>query len=339
MAPDNEDFRLGIQKCHKTIQDSVSDRAIFMVPGAQILFKLLATASELQDDGLKGYVGKKKKSLSLKGLLTKMTNSPSGGGGLLDIAKASKAKAAGAAGAGAGGAKASAASAEKSTEGAAAGILANQVNLGGDVGMVDVGQLKAIELILGRSMPTFDAKTEHEKAIGDARTKAQKLFGDAKERSAAKKKEKIKTEDEDGDEVTKKPKKKVRESITQMMMKAELKTAEDEDQRQRKLKERKEKAEAAIERKNKAKTRVLTTSDRLLEDKVYLSMLAEGGIGVRADLPEDHINEDVAYEAKEALDFLNAREKFWDQLDLGSDTKRKMGKKDTKALESFRWLM
>lgn len=250
--------------------------------------------------------------------------------GLMDIAKASKAGGMAGAAAKAAPGQAAASGAEKSAG----------VNLGGDLGLVDVGQLQAIELILGRSMPTFDAKTEHEKAIGKAKTKAEKLFGDAKERSAAKKKEKNKPgEGEEDDENVKKPKKKVRESITQMMMKAELKMGQDEEERERKRKERKEKADAAIERRNKAKARVLTTSDRLLEDKVYLSMLAEGGIGVRADLPEDYINEDVAYEAKEALDFLNAREKFWDQLDLGSEAKRKLGKKDTKAVESFRWLM
>ena len=39
LAPDNEDFRLGIQKCHKTIQDTISDDSIFKIPGSQVLFK------------------------------------------------------------------------------------------------------------------------------------------------------------------------------------------------------------------------------------------------------------------------------------------------------------
>ena len=77
---------------------------------------------------------------------------------------------------------------------------------------------------------------------------------------------------------------------------------------------------------------------RLLEDKVYLSMLAEGGIGVRADIPEDNVNEEVAFEAKEALDFLNAREQFWDQLDLGSEN-QKNRKRESKTVGSLRWLM
>ena len=63
----------------------------------------------------------------------------------------------------------------------------------------------------------------------------------------------------------------------------------------------------------------------MLEDKVYLSMLAEGGIGARADLTDDYIKDDVAYEAKEALDFLDAREKFWDQLDLNKNLNSKKG--------------
>ena len=68
-------------------------------------------------------------------------------------------------------------------------------------------------------------------------------------------------------------------------------------------------------------------------------MLAEGGIGIRQDVAEDSINEDVSYEAKEALDFLNAREKFWDQLELGSENDRKGRKKETKTVGSLRWLM
>ena len=73
--------------------------------------------------------------------------------------------------------------------------------------------------------------------------------------------------------------------------------------------------------------------------QMYLSMLAEGGIGIRLDVSEDTINEDVAYEAKEALDFLNAREKFWDQLDLGSQNEHKGRRKETKTVGSLRWLM
>ena len=73
--------------------------------------------------------------------------------------------------------------------------------------------------------------------------------------------------------------------------------------------------------------------------QIYLSMLADGGIGIRVDVAEDIINEDVSYEAKEALDFLNSRENFWDQLELGSENERKGRKKANKTCGSLRWLM
>ena len=78
--------------------------------------------------------------------------------------------------------------------------------------------------------------------------------------------------DEDGNK--KKKKKKVKESITQMMMKAELKTADAEEEKERKKKEKQEKiAAAAAEREKKQKQkRVLTTNDRLLDDKVSISV-------------------------------------------------------------------
>ena len=57
--------------------------------------------------------------------------------------------------------------------------------------------------------------------------------------------------------------------------------------------------------------------------------LSEGG-------EEGALEEELACEAQEALEFLNGREKFWDQLDLGHQDKKK---KQQGALESFRWLM
>ena len=68
-------------------------------------------------------------------------------------------------------------------------------------------------------------------------------------------------------------------------------------------------------------------------------MLAEGGIGMRTDMPEDYINNEVSYEAKETIDFLNSREKFWDQLELGNQAKKKGKGKATKTVGSLRWLM
>ena len=68
-------------------------------------------------------------------------------------------------------------------------------------------------------------------------------------------------------------------------------------------------------------------------------MLAEGGIGIRSDMADDLINEEVSYEAKEAIDFLNSREKFWDQLELGSQNNQKGKQKETKTIGSLRLLM
>ena len=68
-------------------------------------------------------------------------------------------------------------------------------------------------------------------------------------------------------------------------------------------------------------------------------MLAEGGIGIRADMEDDLLNEEVTYEAKEAIDFLNSREKFWDQLELGSQNNRIGKAKQEKTMGSLRWLM
>ena len=208
-------------------------------------------------------------------------------------------------------------------------------------------KLKAVELIFSSAAPQFDAKVEHEKATASARTKAQKLLGDVKTRAQAKKdlkkgkKDKKAEEEEEDEEGAKKIKvKKPKETMTQMLAKLEAKQETEEEIKEKKrLEKEKEKEKRKNEQKRKA-MKVLTSGDRLLEDKVYLSMLAEGGIGCRADMVEDYINEDVCIEAKEALDFLNAREKFWDQLDLGSDAmKRRSKRKGNPSVESFRFLM
>ena len=126
------------------------------------------------------------------------------------------------------------------------------------------------------------------------------------------------------------------------MMKTQLRGNEDEDKEkdkekekkrkeaEKKREERKKKQEAFQKRKSKASM----GNDRLLQDKVFLMGLAEGGLG---GFENSALEEDVAYEAQEALEFLNGREKFWDQLDLGSDKKKAENSKG--ACESFRWLM
>ena len=62
------------------------------------------------------------------------------------------------------------------------------------------------------------------------------------------------------------------------------------------------------------------SSDRLLEDKNYLINLASpGGIGVRTDVEEDYVVKDVMEEATSVLRYLQLREEFWTQLDMGKN--------------------
>ena len=77
--------------------------------------------------------------------------------------------------------------------------------------------------------------------------------------------------------------------------------------------------------------------DRLLEDKVYLKSLANG-IGIRQDVRVDRTNRGVRATASQALDFLRARESFWDQLDLGQEH-RQAKASSLKAVQSYRWIM
>ena len=45
LAPDMEEFRLGVQKCRKTIDDGVGNPGIFEVDGLDLLFKMLRVAA------------------------------------------------------------------------------------------------------------------------------------------------------------------------------------------------------------------------------------------------------------------------------------------------------
>ena len=46
--PDNEEFRLGIQKCRKTIQDAVADSSIFHGESMDSMFKLMRKVTEIR---------------------------------------------------------------------------------------------------------------------------------------------------------------------------------------------------------------------------------------------------------------------------------------------------
>lgn len=310
MAPDNESFRLGIQKCQKTIQDTVKDENVFKVPGVKVLFKLLRTASEMHTVGVTDY-GKKKKPVSFKGLLSNM-----------DIKKPGLLKQIKAMG--------------KPNDPdfvAAPNVAANEADEDEsesertpvpDKSNFLTQKLAEVEKIMNIAKPEFDAKAEHQKRAEEGKLKTKS--GDTKGTARGKAKRK-----EEQDKNPPKPKAKIK--ISQLM--ASKKQEEDDE----KAKQKREAQKKAEKLRGEKKNKIYMGADRLLEDKLYLTILAEGGIGFRTD-KEDTINEDVAYEAQEALEFLDAREKFWDQIDLGSGGPKK-GRpgKPTKALESFRWLM
>ena len=71
-------------------------------------------------------------------------------------------------------------------------------------------------------------------------------------------------------------------------------------------------------RRCREKAREFMSADRLLEDKNYLVMLA-GGIGVRTDLADDTVEKDITDEAMSVLKFLQVREEFWTQIDVGKN--------------------
>ena len=55
MAPDNEKFRLGIQKCHRTIKDALRNGKIFHAEGTETLFFILRKTTELRSSELGRY--------------------------------------------------------------------------------------------------------------------------------------------------------------------------------------------------------------------------------------------------------------------------------------------
>ena len=55
LAPDDDNFRLGIQKCHKTIKDSVRDGRVFKKDGVDLLFKILRKTAEIKSSDVAKY--------------------------------------------------------------------------------------------------------------------------------------------------------------------------------------------------------------------------------------------------------------------------------------------
>lgn len=48
LSPDMEEFRLGVQKCKKTIQNSVGSPNVFKVKGARIIFRILRRLADMR---------------------------------------------------------------------------------------------------------------------------------------------------------------------------------------------------------------------------------------------------------------------------------------------------
>ena len=140
------------------VENSVADAELFEFPGSKILFKLLTTASEMQYDNdiIWQKFGVKKKTTSFKGLLTNL------------------------------------AQAQAQENNVSNKTMEPEQNKTDTLGELSMSKLAAVETILGGTMPTFDAKSDHEQVTANAKVKAKKLFGDAHDRKYAKKKEKEK---------------------------------------------------------------------------------------------------------------------------------------------------
>lgn len=71
-----------------------------------------------------------------------------------------------------------------------------------------------------------------------------------------------------------------------------------------------------MKKRCKEKAKLALSSDRLLEDKTYLIGLSRG-IGPRPGIDVDEVELEIAETAYEALHFLQGREEFWKQIQLG----------------------
>ena len=55
LAPDNDEIRLGIQKCHKTIKDALRNAHVFHAEGTETLFLILRKTTELRSSEIGRY--------------------------------------------------------------------------------------------------------------------------------------------------------------------------------------------------------------------------------------------------------------------------------------------
>ena len=82
-----------------------------------------------------------------------------------------------------------------------------------------------------------------------------------------------------------------------------------------------------VQRRCHEKAKIVFSSDRLLEDKLYLTSLAGGGMNQRPDVAVDRIKRGISATAEEALEYLRMRDEFWSQLELGTGTGTGPGQK------------
>ena len=55
IALDAEEFRLGIQKCRKTIENACKDENVFKVKGIETFFRLQQRKGDMRIGGVKGW--------------------------------------------------------------------------------------------------------------------------------------------------------------------------------------------------------------------------------------------------------------------------------------------
>ena len=55
MSPDNDKLKQGVQKCHKTIKDALSNANVFHAEGTETLFLILRKTTELRSSEIGRY--------------------------------------------------------------------------------------------------------------------------------------------------------------------------------------------------------------------------------------------------------------------------------------------
>ena len=246
-CPESEDFRLGIQKCRKTIKDSVKDGSIFKRESAELLFKILRRTTEMRSSEITKFQfqGKSKKTLGFHGILNLIKKT------------------------------------EEET--------------------VDGSEAEAAESIVaangGMEINEEDIIAKREGGLAETLKEKQKMALEFKE------------------EKQRKNQAQARKAARETRVFAE---------NARKM---------AAKGVKRARKRKYAVNDRLFEDKVYLAVLARGINLKQQHMGDSSVVSQISKHASEALDYLRAREDFWDQIEAAEVTS------SDRVCESFRFLM